>query len=125
MQRMLSVFGVVMMMSACSIQWAGLNSGLSTGDSRDATRLTASAVEKDRVLSEIATDNDVARLNAALADVLARSDQRAEAQRTQWADLIPRMSFEQKLHVLDVLANERLRVLASDAAAPQRVPEQR
>lgn len=125
MQRMLSVFGVIMMMSACSIQWAGLNSGLSTGDSRDATRLTASAMEKDRVLSEIATNNDVARLNAALADVLAQSDQRADAQRTQWADLIPRMSFEQKLHVLDVLANERLRVLASDATAPQRVPEQR
>lgn len=120
MRRVLGVLGVVMMLSACSIQWAGLNSGLSGVGSRDASRLTASAVEKEAVLNEIATDNDVARLNAALTDILAQSDQRANTQRTQWADLIPSMTFEQKLHVLDVLANERLSVLASDADAPRR-----
>lgn len=119
MRRILSLLGIVMMITACSIQWAGLNTGFTTAGSRDATRLTASSAEKEQVLSEIATDNDVARLDAALTDLLAQSDQRAGAQRTQWADLIPSMTFEQKLHVLDVLANERLSVLASDADAPR------
>ncbi|MEO6698894.1 MAG: hypothetical protein ABIR53_04735 [Paraperlucidibaca sp.] len=120
MRRILSVLTVVVLLSACSMQWAGFNGGLSTLGSRDATRLSASAVEKDKVLAEIAQDKDVARLDAALADVLAQADHRASEQRTQWADFIPSMTFEQKLHVLDVLANERLSVLASDADAPRR-----
>lgn len=119
MRRVISMFAVIMMLSACSIQWAGLNGGVSLLGSRDASRLSASATEKDKVLAEIAKTNDVARLNAALADVLAQTDQGESKQRTQWAELIPSMTFEQKLHVLDVLANERLSVLASDADAPR------
>lgn len=118
MRRVLTMFAVIMMLSACSIQWAGLNGGIGLLGSRDATRLSTSAVEKDKVLAEIAENKDVARLDAALADVLAQTDQGENKQRTQWADLIPSMTFEQKLHVLDVLANERLSVLASDADAP-------
>lgn len=119
MRRIISLFGVVMLLAACSLQWAGLNNGVSGLTSRDATRLSASAAEKDKVIAEIAQDQDIARLNAALTDVLAQADQRASEQRTQWADLIPSMTFEQKLHVLDVLANERLQLLASDADAPR------
>ena len=75
--------------------------------------------ECDKVLAEIAQNKDVSRLDAALADVLAQADQGENKQRTQWAELIPSMTFEQKLHVLDVLANERFSVLASDADAPR------
>lgn len=119
MRRVLTMFAVIMMLSACSIQWAGLNGGIGLLGSRDASRLSKSTVEKDKVLAEIAHDKDVARLNAVLADVLAQTEQGESKQRTQWADLIPSMTFEQKLHVLDVLANERLSVLANDADAPR------
>jgi hypothetical protein len=108
-----------MLLSACGMQWAGFNADLGTLGSRDATRLSTSMTEKNKVLAEISQDNDIARLNAALVDVLAQADQRGSEQRTQWADFIPSMTFEQKLHVLDVLANERLSVLASDADAPR------
>lgn len=119
MRRLISVVAVAVLLSACSLQWTGLNGGLTNVGSRDASRLSASPAEKDKVLLEIASDGDVARLDAALTDVLAQADQRPNAQRMQWADLIPSMTFEQKLHVLEVLANERLSVLASDANAPR------
>lgn len=99
-------------LSACQmLHW---DSGSVSGPSRDFKLLTSTPTGKAEVLSELQAQPDNARMNAALQEILALQAGYDEA---YWSDLLRSMDYPQRLHLLDVLAQERLNVVWQPASS--------
>lgn len=106
---------LVLGLSACGYQFAGINpSAVPAVGSRDIGRLTASPESQAAVIAEIASHQDEARLDAALAELLAATGSAGGQDLASWQALLPGMDFQQRLQLLGVLAAEQQRLRALD-----------
>lgn len=104
--RLAAVMCVVLLSGCGVLRWDA-----EVTSSRDFQRLTQSPSGKAAVIAELQAVPDNARMNSALLELLMLQK---DYQEDDWQRLLPTMSYDQRLHMLDVMAQQRLNVIWQD-----------